>query len=174
MLRVRSLLLLLTRTQSWVDALFMAMSTYSRLGNVTEDSNYRSSILAKQWMNFNASAIAPADAQNRGVAEGNGRTFGFWNASDHLFYRDDSFIFSRVYWARGNGWAIMALVAAIEHASDTDPHHVVYRSIYRELAAQVVEVRIQGLSVAHVATSRLTPAEFWCLNKRLFDGCPVL
>ena len=118
------------------------MSTYSRLGNVTTDSKYRSSVIAKQWMNFNASALAPADAKNRGVAEGNGRTFGFWNASDRLFYRDDSFIFSRVYWGRGNGWAIMALVAAMEHDGGTDPHHPTYLSIFRDLAAELVQVRI--------------------------------
>lgn len=119
----------------------MAMSTYSRLGNVTEDSSYRSSVITKQWMNFNASALAPADAKNRGVAEGDGRTFGFWNASDRLFYRDDSFIFSRVYWGRGNGWAIMALVAAMEHDGGTDPHHLVYLTIYKELASELLQVR---------------------------------
>ena len=126
---------------SWVDALFMAMSTFSRLGNITEDRNYRSVVTAKQWMNFNASALAPADAENRGVAEGHGKTFGFWNASDRLFYRDDSFIFSRVYWGRGNGWAIMALVAAIEHGGDVDPHRAAYLAIYRQLAAELLQVR---------------------------------
>ena len=55
------------------------------------------------WVNFNASALTAADTENRGVAEGDGATFGLWNASDRLFYRDDSFIFSRAYWGRGNG-----------------------------------------------------------------------
>lgn len=119
----------------------MAMSTYSRLGNVTTDTSFRSSVIAKQWLNFNASALAPADAENRGIAEGNGRTFGFWNGSDHLFYRDDSFIYSQVYWGRGNGWAIMALVAAMEH-DGTDPHHLDYLSIYRQLAEELLQVSI--------------------------------
>ena len=122
---------------SWVDALFMAMSVYSRLGNVTGVGAYAS----KQFMNFNASALMPADAKNRGVAEGDGKTFGFWNASDRLFYRDDRFIFSRTYWGRGNGWAISALVAALEHGEASDPHRNRYTQVYTELAAELLKLQ---------------------------------
>ena len=122
---------------SWIDALFMAMSVYSRLGNVTGAPAYAS----KQFMNFNASALMPADAKNRGVAEGDGKTFGFWNASDRLFYRDDRFIFSRTYWGRGNGWAISALVAALEHGEASDPHRNRYTQVYTELAAELLKLQ---------------------------------
>jgi rhamnogalacturonyl hydrolase YesR len=158
---------------SWVDALFMAMSVYSRLGNVTSDPSYA----AKQWVNFNASALmricchmaafarpvssktgplmwiltelmrsstvklAAMDAKNRGVAEGDGATFGFWNGSDSLFYRDDSFVYSRVYWGRGNGWAISALVAAIEHGEPSDPHRAEYTLVFTQLAAELLQLQ---------------------------------
>lgn len=38
---------------SWVDALFMAMNTYSRIGRVTHGQKY----FDKQFANFNASAL---------------------------------------------------------------------------------------------------------------------
>jgi rhamnogalacturonyl hydrolase YesR len=81
------------------------------------------------------------DAKNNGVAEGDGATFGFWNATDRLFYRDDSFVHSRVYWARGNGWAISALIAAIEHSSPTAPHRAEYIAVFKQHAAKLLETQ---------------------------------
>jgi hypothetical protein len=66
-----------------VDAIHMAMNTYARMGSVTGHSDY----FSKQFANFNASVLAKADHKN---------TFGFWNATDSLFYRDDRFLGTQV------------------------------------------------------------------------------
>jgi hypothetical protein len=42
---------------SWVDALFMSMNVYSRLGRITGNASY----YEKQWENFRDAALAPAN-----------------------------------------------------------------------------------------------------------------
>eukprot|EP01051_Picozoa_sp_SAG22_P007326 SAG22_NODE_512_length_9579_cov_27.293143_2_plen_203_part_00 len=61
------------------------------------------------------------------------------NETDRLFYRDDSFVHSRVYWARGNGWAFSALVAAIEHTPPGGPHRAEYIAIFKQHAAEILK-----------------------------------
>ena len=58
-----------------------------------------------------------------------------------MFYRDNRFVGSGVFWGRGNGWAIGGLVAAIEHGAtqrSTDPHRAEYVHFFRELAASLL------------------------------------
>eukprot|EP01047_Picozoa_sp_COSAG01_P001363 COSAG01_NODE_30_length_36127_cov_41.433234_37_plen_1982_part_00 len=115
---------------SWVDAVHMAMNTYARMGVATGNATY----FEKQFANFNASVLAPADGLNR--------TYGFWNASDKLCYRDDRFLGTQVYWSRGNGWAIAALVAALESGKHgADPHYAVYLGIFKKLAAKLLTLQ---------------------------------
>jgi rhamnogalacturonyl hydrolase YesR len=116
---------------SWVDALHMAMSTYSRMGNATGDKRY----LHKQFADFNTSVLARANGGGKGAA---GSTYGFWNLTDHLFYRDDRFLGTQVYWGRGNGWAIAALVSAMEFGpKGVDPHYGTYLDIFLKHAAKL-------------------------------------
>jgi rhamnogalacturonyl hydrolase YesR len=118
---------------SWVDLLHMAMSTYSRMGNATGQTAY----FDKQYANFNASALAPPDGLNKSDIR-NHSTFGFWNKTDELFYRDERFLGTQVYWARGNGWAFAALVSALEYgAGGADPHYAAYLAIFKQLAAKL-------------------------------------
>lgn len=115
---------------SWVDAVHMAMNTYARMGVATGNATY----FEKQFANFNASVLAPADGLNQ--------TYGFWNASDQLCYRDDRFLGTKIYWSRGNGWAIAALVAALESGKGgADPHYAVYLGIFKQLAAKLVTLQ---------------------------------
>ena len=73
------------------------MNTLARMGTATGQGKY----FEKQFANFKASALDAADYVN---------TFGFWNATECLFYRDERFLGSDVFWGRGNGWAIGGLV----------------------------------------------------------------
>ena len=66
------------------------MNTFGRLRKATAEPKYAK----KMWSNFRASAVEPANSIS---------SYGFWNASDSLFYRDDRFVGSRIYWGRGNG-----------------------------------------------------------------------
>ena len=73
-----------TNFWSWLDAAFMAMNTWSRLAEVESDPQY----YEKQWANFEAAMLLPAN----GDGESKGTQFGFWNTSQHLFYRDDCYV----------------------------------------------------------------------------------
>lgn len=64
----------------------------------------------------------------------------FWNASDALFYRDDNYAQTSIYWGRGNGWAIAALVSAIEYGY-ADPHRAAYVSVFTQLATRLAELQ---------------------------------
>ena len=116
---------------SWVDASFMAMNTWSRLGAATRDVRY----FSKQWANFNAAMLEPAN----GDGGKRGTTFGFWNTTQHLFYRDDRYVHTEIYWGRGNGWAMGALVAAIQYGKN-DPHLEDYVNIFKLHAAKLASI----------------------------------
>ena len=128
---------------SWVDALFMSMNAYSRLGNITGNVAY----YEKQYANFHDSALAPADGL---------KTYGMWNASAGLFYRDSRFWGTDIYWGRGNAWAIGALVAAIDHGQH-DPHRPAYMAIFQQHAAKLLS--LVGKDGAW-RPSLLNPAEY--------------
>jgi|EP01046_Picozoa_sp_COSAG06_P055690 hypothetical protein len=53
-----------TNFWSWLDASFMAMNTWSRLAEVTGDTQY----YEKQWANFNAAMLLPANGD--GLSKG--------------------------------------------------------------------------------------------------------
>jgi hypothetical protein len=53
-----------TNFWSWLDASFMAMNTWSRLAEVTGDSQY----YEKQWANFNAAMLLPSNGD--GLSKG--------------------------------------------------------------------------------------------------------
>ena len=114
---------------SWVDAIHMAMQTFARMGNVTGDAKY----FDKQFANFNASVLAKAVPHES--------TYQFWNTSDELFYRDDRFLGTQVYWSRGNGWAISAVVASLEWGVSADPHYEVYLGIFKQHAAKLKSIQ---------------------------------
>jgi opacity protein-like surface antigen len=68
--------------------------------------------------------------------------YGFWSPEDRLFYRDPPARGAppRVYWSRGNGWVMGALVAAIEFSRPDDPRRAVYVDYFKQHAA-----RLRGL-----------------------------
>ena len=113
------------------------------MGNITGDAGYYES----QWIKFNASALSAVGKATPMCSEGAGtapkacwssETFSFWNTTDSLFYRNGPR--DHVYWARGNGWAISALVSAIEHGLH-DPYRARYIDIYKLQAAELKAIQ---------------------------------
>lgn len=117
------------RNWNWVDALFMAMSVYSRIGAITGQQAY----FDKMYDNFIYSALGGS----RGV-------YNFWSDTDWLFYRDPpNGKPNGVFWSRGNGWAAAALVQAIKHSPQSDPHVQTYQNFLKLQMAALVP--LQGL-----------------------------
>ena len=123
-------------TPQWVDALFMAMNTWSRIGNVTGDQRY----FDQQFKLFSAAALEGPSGNTppgRPPAPGVKATYHFWSDQYNLFYRDDRFLNTTTFWGRGNGWAIGALVAALEYTPAADPHRAVYAGLLSKQAAKL-------------------------------------
>jgi rhamnogalacturonyl hydrolase YesR len=86
----------------WVDAFFMAMSVYARIGALTGNTAY----FNKMHANFQYAALQPHP-----------HGYALWSQDQGLFYRDppkgkpDG-----VFWSRGNGWAAAALVQAMKYS----------------------------------------------------------
>ena len=92
-----------TNYWSWVDAIHMGMNAYSRVGNATGDDRFFEAMF--RFYNVTANAGNPPDGIN---------SFRMWNESVNLFYRDDRFLGTNIFWGRGNGWAITALARSLE------------------------------------------------------------
>ena len=92
-----------TNYWSWIDAIHMGMNAYSRVGNATGDDRFFEAMF--RFYNVTANAGNPPDGIN---------SFRMWNDSVKLFYRDDRFLGTNIFWGRGNGWAITALARSLE------------------------------------------------------------
>ncbi|GBF93138.1 glycosyl hydrolase [Raphidocelis subcapitata] len=126
---------------SWVDALYMSMNVLARLGEVTGEQAYYDHM----WRNFEY-GVGP---------EG----YNFWDEEESLFYRDPPSQPGTppgVFWSRGNGWALGALVAAIEHSPADEPHRGVYVDYFKNQTARLA--KLQGADGCW--RSSLTRADF--------------
>lgn len=110
-----------------VDALFMAMSVYSRIGALTGNPVY----FQKMFKNFVHSALTPHP-----------QGYAFFSRSEHLFYRDPPKTNpDGVFWSRGNGWVAAALVQALRFSPPADPHVATYRAVYVQLMSRLVQLQ---------------------------------
>ena len=111
----------------WVDAYFMALPAFARLGNITADDALHDKGLAL----YRDSAIRR----------------GLWSAEDGLYYRDESYFNATtpagapVFWARGNAWAIGAMARSLAFTPPTHPAHAVYSTQLRALAAALAPLQ---------------------------------
>ncbi|KAK6354871.1 hypothetical protein TWF696_004002 [Orbilia brochopaga] len=102
---------------TWVDALHMVMPQFAYLGVMKKDPRY----LEKMYQLFNY-----AKTQEGG---------GLWDPVKGLWWRDRNFVGRNIYWSRGNGWAIAALVKVLDILPSTDPHYQEYVSMLQQMAA---------------------------------------
>eukprot|EP01045_Picozoa_sp_COSAG04_P001040 COSAG04_NODE_31_length_35649_cov_21.693052_9_plen_466_part_00 len=121
---------------SWqvIDVTYMAMAPLSRLGALTGQHKY----FDKQWANWRSTMLEHPSSSSQGL----------WNATDRLFHRDDTKIGTKIYWGRGNGWAMLGLVDALRWGDATavkggsaDPHRGSYLAVFKEFAARLVELQ---------------------------------
>lgn len=118
-----------TEDWSWVDAVFMALPSFVRMGKATGlDAFYEQGRLE-----FEQTAVGK---------------YSLWSADHGLFWRDDTYVNSSspngapVFWARGNGWAFAALARSIGllPANRTDDR-ARYTSIFTAMAASLAKVQ---------------------------------
>ena len=110
---------------SWCDALFMAPPVLAKLYKVTGDRRYID-FMDRQWW------ITSDLLYDRDV---------------HLFHRDASFIGkheangSGLFWSRGNGWVMAALVRVLADLPSDYPTRPKYIAQYKEMAAEIASLQ---------------------------------
>jgi unsaturated rhamnogalacturonyl hydrolase len=112
----------------WIDAFYMAMPVFTRLGNIHDDSDYHDKMYALY-----------DDAKTRR---------GLYDATAGLWYEDETFKPPEttpngkpIFWSRGNGWVFAALAKTLEHLPVTDPHRAGYLATFQEMAAALMDVQ---------------------------------
>jgi hypothetical protein len=79
----------------------------------------------------------------------NKTTLGLYDTTAHLYYRDTSYIYpakqspngKKVFWSRGNGWALGALVRILRELPATDPDRAEYVMTFQQMCAALKAVQ---------------------------------
>lgn len=109
----------------WCDALFMAPPVLARMYVATGDRKYLD-YMDREW------AIT---------------TEHLYDPTEHLYFRDSRFLTKRqengrkLFWSRGNGWVMGALVKILEVLPADDPMRPRYVQQLREMSAAVAAIQ---------------------------------
>jgi len=106
----------------WADALFMAPGLVSRLGSAagaTAGAKYFT-LLDSEWTTTQTKLYDP---------------------THKLFWRDSTFVNSKVYWSRGNGWVMAGTVRVLEYLPKTDANYSNYTTLLTNMASAVAAVQ---------------------------------
>ena len=114
----------------WIDAIQMAMPVFAQLGVLYNDNAY----YEKMYEMY--------------MATRNEIGGGLWNPEDSLWWRDADFVppytspnGKDVYWSRGNGWVIAALVRVMDIVPENIPHYEQYKQDYLAMAHALVPLQ---------------------------------
>ncbi len=114
----------------WVDALFMAMPTFAKLGVIEKDKKY----FEKMHEMY--------------LAAKNEIGGGLYNADDGLWWRDADFVApykepngQDCYWSRGNGWVYAALVRVLNVLPEDNKYREEYLKTFKEMSESLLKVQ---------------------------------
>lgn len=125
----------------WCDALYMAAPTYAIMSNITGNEAYR------EFMNAEYHAVVSS----------------LYSKEDSLFFRDTRFITEKelngekIFWGRGNGWAVASLARVLDLLPDDYYDRDFYLDLYKELICRLVELQSED---GYWRTSLLDPVSF--------------
>jgi rhamnogalacturonyl hydrolase YesR len=127
----------------WSDALFMSPPTLAGLSRMTGDSRYADLALAEA-----------------------GQTIALlYDPRQRLFHRDDRFIGARddagrrLFWSRGNGWALAGIANLLRALDPGDPRAASYRRLFRAMADRVKDLQRPDGSWSAALLDRRQPPE---------------
>lgn len=109
----------------WCDALYMAPPVLARMYVATGDKKYLDYMDHEWWLT----------------------TKTLYNEQDHLFFRDERYLTQKqangknLYWSRGNGWVMGALVKVLEVMPKDYPSRAKYVEQLRQMAAEVKSIQ---------------------------------
>jgi unsaturated rhamnogalacturonyl hydrolase len=109
----------------WCDALFMAPPVLSRMYEITNDRKYLD-YMDHEWWLTSASLYSP---------------------QEHLYFRDSRYFTQKqangkpIFWSRGNGWVMGALVNVLQIMPADYPSRPKYVAQFREMAAKLAAIQ---------------------------------
>jgi unsaturated rhamnogalacturonyl hydrolase len=109
----------------WCDALFMAPPVLGRMYTITGDLRYLN-YLDREWWETSASLYDP---------------------KEHLYFRDSRYFTQKqengekLFWSRGNGWVMGALVKVLEKMPKDYPGRPKYIAQYKEMAERLASIQ---------------------------------
>jgi rhamnogalacturonyl hydrolase YesR len=106
----------------WCDALFMAPGLVARLGAAAGSTGQAPyfNLLDTEWKATQTELYDPANK---------------------LFWRDSSFVNSKVYWSRGNGWVMAGTARVLEYLPKTDASYSTYTTLLTNMASAVAPLQ---------------------------------
>ncbi|NOZ54946.1 MAG: hypothetical protein GXP08_17720 [Gammaproteobacteria bacterium] len=130
----------------WTDALFMAMPNFVELGNINVDTAFHNKVWdLYEWTKYSEGG--------NGLYSDNGNN----NENDFLWWRDKNQVLpklsaegKKIYWSRGNGWVIAAMVKVLKELPISDSHYEEYKQML--------------ISMAGSLKDRQRPDGFWNVN----------
>lgn len=150
----------------WCDALFMAPTSFARIGKITGDNKYFDFMDKEFRITYDS----------------------LYSKPDRLFFRDTRYINMReengekVFWGRGNGWVTGGLAIIIDHLPEDYPSRSFYIILFREMMEKIAVLQDkQGFwhpslldTIAYPmpessASGFFTYSLFWGINRGYLD-----
>ncbi len=109
----------------WCDALFMAAPVLTKLFNITKDDKYLD-YLDTMWWDTNEF---------------------LYSFNDRLYFRDANFFNKKegngrhVFWSRGNGWVLAALVKIVQDLPIDHPSRMAYFGLYLTMSERIKDLQ---------------------------------
>jgi len=112
-------------TWCWCDALFMSPAVWAHLSQITGDPKYFEWADREWWTTTDV----------------------LFDATHHLYYRDNNFFTKRtptgkkVFWARGNGWVVGGLIHVLDYLSAKHPSREKYLGLYHDMMYALLKLQ---------------------------------
>jgi len=122
---------------SWIDALFMAMPNFVELGNINLDTAFYD----KMWDLYEWTKYSQG---GKGLYSDNGNNtendFLWWRDKNQASYQTPPNLTpagKNIYWSRGNGWVIAAMVKVLKELPVSDIHYEEYTQTLISMAGSL-------------------------------------
>jgi unsaturated rhamnogalacturonyl hydrolase len=109
----------------WCDALFMSPPVLLRMYEITHDKKYLDYMDHEWWLT----------------------SASLYNQENHLYFRDSRYFTQKqangkpIFWSRGNGWVMGALVNVLRILPTDYPSRPKYLAQFREMAAEIAAIQ---------------------------------
>ena len=109
----------------WCDALFMSPPVLLRMYEITHDKKYLDYMDHEWWLTSGS----------------------LYNQENHLYFRDSRYFTQKqangkpIFWSRGNGWVMGALVNVLRLMPTDYPSRPKYVAQFREMAAEIAAIQ---------------------------------